>query len=1771
MGHAMKHAAVVGFALACFGPALAAAAPEGEQVVSGEATFARDGNLTLITTSTPQTIVNYSSFDIGSSEVVRIDQPSATSRILNNVLSTDPTLINGTLTSNGQVWIANPVGVFFGDQAIVDVGRMVAGAGKVDAAEFVAGVEHWSELTGRVEVGAGAQIRAADSVLLVGAAVANYGNISAADGMIAMVAGGEVRLARVDGRVIVTADRALAPDPERWAIVQAGTLDAGKGSVSLTAGDAYSLAINHTGITRAREIEVAGGEGGLVSVSGSLDASDRSAGATGGQISVTGDRVGLFDAQLDASGDAGGGTIRVGGDLHGEGALPNAQRTYVDEKSGLRADAITTGDGGTIIVWSDEATRFYGSLAARGGAAGGDGGFAEISGASLESRGSIDVGASAGSVGTLLYDPKDIQIVGGTADGSDSPDTSGDQVADSLLGSVLYGEVTSEPFQIYESEIEGTNANIVLEATNSISTPDASAFNGSVDLKPDRSLTMLTSNETGDGTGGIDLAGVSFKTAGTGTITLQTGTVGGTDVQANLSVGNLTTAGGAVSLTTKDGDIAVLAITTTGATSTAGSNGGSVTITAGGTGSVTAGAIDAQGGLGTAGAGGDGGAVSIRSISGSVTTNGTIDVSGGDGQGGGRGGNGGTITIAADIDSGSAAPTTTGVNPYTISVNGDLLAMGGIGSGDADDAGALGGAGGQILVSAGMVAGGGKLTIGSSSNTVTIDASAGDGSAGGGSRHAAGTSAFSNAAVGAIRIEAHGDVTAHADLAANGGAVTSAANSPGGHGGSGGDIAVGSDRGKLDFTGTLGSLGRPGVLASGETQVVDGTAGAVVLQGHGDITVSLANTSGLDKTKGLELVETELTGVVHVTSGDGTIAADGSGAGTVHTITSLTTSATAPHFTYRLADGGDGTVDLVDAATLAVGGVTFGANGGTLANARFDSATGTELLLGRILSASSGTATDVSLAGGNLQLFATNIGVAAPTRQPLTVVGTSGTPAVELTVAGDADLVIGGTVGLVDLSQRAASGDVAIDLPNGAATPEIEISGTITDDGVTRIETSRITRVDTTASNVAFFFDLDDSSASSDEAGSGEPQLSIASGAVTLGADAGFAARGDLVLEGGAAPAIDAGGHTVVLDAGIASTLFGGQSANDALGSLIASGTNVDVANAGGLIALAAGDVGTVDAPLRTSAFGGTTLALAGAAGSGDFRVVNETGSLAIQTIHVAGVDGGQDLDVSLSQIVAAGDVALANHGRDIVFEAIEQPETPVPHVHSGGDQTYDTSPAILGGTAGSVKLGADAALVAGGSVTFSNDVDSKDATPRDLTVTATGKTTFGGNVGNTAPLDQLTVTDALFTGGVAHTVKAAGIDFGAIDGPDALALLGQGAGSRIVIRNGVGTVSPLASFSADAERIEFGTRVSNGVVVTSADWIAAGDVNLNTVNPSTSTTATIADTHGGLTIASTGNVTMGRGEKLSSAAGLVIHADGTATLGDLSATELTVDAAAIDILRRAAGQVELPDGGFVPDNGVDWVANDIVTNVVPTSAAFGGFAAPIFVLGSGGIDLGGAIPFDVIRFTPALDEIVAANFGPSDRTLDLTGLGPRAVSDARNDLPRVAPPVLPGMAARRGEEPPTPPRAVSGEEVIGALHCRTAADEPCAPPAIGDDPLASERAREIVSRYRALVASEAGRDGLVSAFAPFAAQGLEPDVLPHALASDPGLGSARARIGELAVTLAQIELLGLDAEQGERVRRAVASDFAAATGVAGLGPDPVLAAVAASGVAVLP
>ncbi|MEQ8958629.1 MAG: filamentous hemagglutinin, partial [Coleofasciculus sp. C2-GNP5-27] len=122
--------------------------------------------------------------------------------------------------------------------------------------------------------------------------------------------------------------------------------------------------------------------------------------------------VGLITANIEALGSTGGGTVRIGGGYQGQAAIPNAQRTFISSDSTINASALSQGDGGRVIVWADETTRFYGSISVRGGKQAGDGGFVETSGkSSLDVVGGfVDASATQGHSGVWLLDPRNVRI-----------------------------------------------------------------------------------------------------------------------------------------------------------------------------------------------------------------------------------------------------------------------------------------------------------------------------------------------------------------------------------------------------------------------------------------------------------------------------------------------------------------------------------------------------------------------------------------------------------------------------------------------------------------------------------------------------------------------------------------------------------------------------------------------------------------------------------------------------------------------------------------------------------------------------------------------------------------------------------------------------------------------------------------------------------------------------------------------------------------------------------------------------------------------------------------------------------------------------------------------------------------------------------------------------------------------------------------------------------------------------------------------------------------
>ena len=106
------------------------AEPMGGKVVSGQAVIQQSTqagqSVTTITQSSPKATLNWQSFNVGSGEAVRFVQPSASALSINRISDPNGSKILGKLSANGQVWLINPAGVFFGPGAQVNVGGLVA-------------------------------------------------------------------------------------------------------------------------------------------------------------------------------------------------------------------------------------------------------------------------------------------------------------------------------------------------------------------------------------------------------------------------------------------------------------------------------------------------------------------------------------------------------------------------------------------------------------------------------------------------------------------------------------------------------------------------------------------------------------------------------------------------------------------------------------------------------------------------------------------------------------------------------------------------------------------------------------------------------------------------------------------------------------------------------------------------------------------------------------------------------------------------------------------------------------------------------------------------------------------------------------------------------------------------------------------------------------------------------------------------------------------------------------------------------------------------------------------------------------------------------------------------------------------------------------------------------------------------------------------------------------------------------------------------------------
>ena len=308
---------------------IAYAMPQGEVIRSGKGEITRQDKDMTVNQDSKRLAIDWSGFDIANDERVTFRQPDKDSVALNRVVGDAASVIDGTLSGNGHVYVINPNGVLFGKNASVDVGSLVASTARISDSDMTNfanadGITMAIPEDSSAKVINAGTIRAEGGLVVLHAAeVENSGTITNPEGTTALAAARNLSLsADTAGKINFTVDGALA----KAKALNSGVLKADGGYLVMTArsaGDVMSTVVNNTGTMEAKtlrqnekgEILLDGGDNGIVELNGTLDVSGMEAGQSAGSIKAIGAETHVEDgATLHAIGAVDGGLIETSGD-----------------------------------------------------------------------------------------------------------------------------------------------------------------------------------------------------------------------------------------------------------------------------------------------------------------------------------------------------------------------------------------------------------------------------------------------------------------------------------------------------------------------------------------------------------------------------------------------------------------------------------------------------------------------------------------------------------------------------------------------------------------------------------------------------------------------------------------------------------------------------------------------------------------------------------------------------------------------------------------------------------------------------------------------------------------------------------------------------------------------------------------------------------------------------------------------------------------------------------------------------------------------------------------------------------------------------------------------------------------------------------------------------------------------------------------------------------------------------------------------------------------
>jgi len=379
--------------------------PTSGQVASGSATITTVPGTVTINQASNIAIINWQSFSIGAGELTKFVQPSSCSAALNRVMGGQTSVIDGTLSANGEVFLINGNGIVVGPGGVVNTNSFLASTRDITDNDFLNGNLHFTGGNSAGVLNQGTITALGDGVCLIGKTVDNQGTINAPNGVVGMAAADDVLL-NLSGEehVFVSPSPTATSALTQTAVHNSGTIAATSAELKAANGNLYALAINNEGTIRATTVCSSGGhvylttDAGMIQNTGTISAKKFN---NGGDVNITGGSVWNRNT-IDVSGEQ-GGQVTV-----------NSQNIQNDGTISAKG---TSGAGGTVsLTYTGNALGNITGLIDASGAM--QGGTIDFLGTGLSSEAyisnTLNVNSGSGAAGAIDIATPNLYLTGAT-------------------------------------------------------------------------------------------------------------------------------------------------------------------------------------------------------------------------------------------------------------------------------------------------------------------------------------------------------------------------------------------------------------------------------------------------------------------------------------------------------------------------------------------------------------------------------------------------------------------------------------------------------------------------------------------------------------------------------------------------------------------------------------------------------------------------------------------------------------------------------------------------------------------------------------------------------------------------------------------------------------------------------------------------------------------------------------------------------------------------------------------------------------------------------------------------------------------------------------------------------------------------------------------------------------------------------------------------------------------------------------------------------------